>query len=538
MELEELHINSCGELQSLIAYSSFGEEIVDVDNEKSYGLLFPKLKSLKIQGCDKLKMVSSFLPGDLPKLEDLDVWDCKNLKYIIGEYRDMDQVSLQETMLPSLITVSLGRLPSFLSIFEKCNKCMPRPLEVLKEDSKNKDESSGKRSAFSWVHGCCFGAPIKDTNIVVYDATLKPSTISQEFCASSKRTEMFHTECLMRQPLNLQNIRQMTLSRCSKLKSLFSVSIATTIMLEQLFIYDCKELKHIITNEVEGDGYPSCNSNFPKLQWLTIWACNKLEFIFPCTFFGGLQKLKSINVDTAHELKYVFGKCHEECLSNENENKELHIDVLALETLYLHDVPNMRSICINNYQMECTSQQIMEAPKEIKEHMEDVTSEAAKESKVQEIVNVDRPLIPSVGTQYFLNFRNLKEITVRINKKLKISVLCLHMQKPITVVQDMKKHMKDVTSEGVKKYEIQEIVKVDRPVPTAGFQCFLKDIRIYSCKKLKALFSVSACRSLPQLSVLVIGRCEELVNVVEEDFNGHHQMNYSSTFPKLEHLKI
>ncbi|XP_054819142.1 uncharacterized protein LOC129318417 isoform X3 [Prosopis cineraria] len=71
--------------------------------------------------------------------------------------------------------------------------------------------------------------------------------------------------------------------------------------------------------------------------------------------FGGIYK--------AHELKYVIGKCHDECLSNENENKELHIDLPALETLSLVDVPNMMSICVKNYQLERTSQQIMEAPK-------------------------------------------------------------------------------------------------------------------------------------------------------------------------------
>ncbi|XP_054819141.1 uncharacterized protein LOC129318417 isoform X2 [Prosopis cineraria] len=124
------------------------------------------------------------------------------------------------------------------------------------------------------------------------------------------------------------------------------------------------------------------------------------------------------------------------------------------------DVPNMMSICVKNYQLERTSQQIMEAPKEIKEHMEDVTSEAAKESEVQEIVNVDKPLYPSVGTQYFLNFCNVKEIKIAGNKKL------------------------------------------------------------------KTMFSLSTCRSLSQLSMLDISHCEELVNVVEEDFNGHHQMNY------------
>ncbi|XP_028785414.1 uncharacterized protein LOC114741299 [Neltuma alba] len=280
----------------------------------------------------------------------------------------------------------------------------------------------------------------------------------------------------MRQPLSLQNISQMTLLGCSKLKSLFSVSIATTIMLEELYVEDCEELKHIITNEAEDDDtHLNCTSIFPKLQSLCVWKCNKLEFIFPSTLSGGLQKLKSIFISGAHELKYLFGKYgDEDCQSHENENNEPHIHLPALESLYLDDVPNMMSISIKKHQPECPSLQIVEAPKEIKKHMEDVRSERANESEIQEIVNVEIPLLtPSVGFQHVLNFHNLKGITIKGNQKLKI------------------------------------------------------------------LFSVSACRNLSQLSQLQVWNCEELVNVVEDDSNNHHHdMNYSSIFPKLEDISI
>lgn len=104
--------------------------------------------------------------------------------------------------------------------------------------------------------------------------------------------------------------------------------------------------------------------------------------------------------------------------------------------------------------------------------------------------------------------------------------------------------MRDLTSERAKKSEVQEIVNVETPLtPTVGFQYFfsfhnLKQKRIFENQKLKTLFSISACRNLPQLSELLIGECEELVNVVEDDPNDHDHMNYSSIFPKLEDLSI
>ncbi|KAI9116801.1 hypothetical protein K1719_012167 [Acacia pycnantha] len=54
-------------------------------------------------------------------------------------------------------------------------KCVLRPPQVFKEDSKEKHENS-KASAFSWAYGCCFLAPTKDTNIGVPNATMEHHT--------------------------------------------------------------------------------------------------------------------------------------------------------------------------------------------------------------------------------------------------------------------------------------------------------------------------------------------------------------------------
>ncbi|XP_028785943.1 uncharacterized protein LOC114741816 [Neltuma alba] len=331
--LEELVVEHFAELKSLIA-DKREEEMRAVDDQKSDGLLFPALESLIINKCGKLEKVSSFLlAGDLPNLKYLYIYDCAKLEYISGEYRG--QVVQQEIkMLPSLVEVRLFGVPSFISIFQKCKRYVPRPPQVLKEDSKERPKNF-KMSSFSWAHGCCFLGPTTDANSGVSNATLlKDPTISRESHVLSERIEIFHSaEYLMRQPLSLQNIREMTLLECSKLKSLFSVSIATTIMLEELYVDKCEELKHIITNEAEDDDvHLNCTSIFPKLQSLTVRHCNKLEFIFPSTLSGGLQELKSIYIWKAHELKYVFGKYDDEqCLSNEHENNEPHIHLLTYQ---------------------------------------------------------------------------------------------------------------------------------------------------------------------------------------------------------------
>ncbi|KAI9116836.1 hypothetical protein K1719_012202 [Acacia pycnantha] len=227
-------------------------------------------------------------------------------KYLVRSAEVLELGKIGQTI------VTLHGVPSFISIFQNCQKCVLRPPQVFKYDSNEKHEN--KENPFSWAYGCCFLAPTKDTNIGVPNVIMEHQIISQGSCGSSKRMATWHTaECLKRHPLSLQNIRQMTLVGCSKLKSMFNVSIATTmIMLEELEIRRCEELNDIITNEAEDDDHLNCTPIFPKLQSLRIWTCNKLEFIFPSTLSGGLQKLKSISISVAPELKYIFGKYNEE----------------------------------------------------------------------------------------------------------------------------------------------------------------------------------------------------------------------------------
>ncbi|KAK4275906.1 hypothetical protein QN277_018916 [Acacia crassicarpa] len=479
--LEELVVESCEELKSLIAYESLKQEMIVVGSQKNYGLLFPALKSLRIRQCDKLEMVFSLLQhGDLPKLEVLYIYGCRELKYIFGEYRVVGLVLQQEIIQTLQTKVTLHDVPSLISIFQNCQS-MPRPRQDFKEDSKEKHENS-KPNAFSWAYGCCFLAQTKDTNIGVPSVTMEHHIISQGSCGSSKRMKPLHTaKCLMRHPLSLQNIRDMRLTRCSKLKSLFSVSIATTMtMLEMLSIDYCEELKGIITNEVEEDDHLNCTSIFPELQRLSVSHCNKLEFIFPSTLSGGLQKLKSILIFEAHELKYVFGKYNEEeCLSNENENNdEHHIYLPALESLDLWGVPNMIRIAVKKYQQKCPSLQIVEAPKA-----------PTRDTNI---------VVPSA--------------TVKHHPISQGSCGSIKMMETLHTAQSLMRH----------PLSLQNI----------------RDMTLRRCSKLKLLFNVSIAATMIMLEKLDIEKCEELKHIITNEADDDYHLNCTYIFPKLQSLYV
>ncbi|KAI4315967.1 hypothetical protein L6164_023990 [Bauhinia variegata] len=125
--------------------------------------------------------------------------------------------------------------------------------------------------------------------------------------------------------------------------------------LEELHISKCN-LKHIIANEPEiiSDGRipRSYDSVFPKLKVISIKECQELEYLMPVSFAKSQLQLENVEIDSASQLKYVFGQPNldDEGLScNLNQNEFHMVKLEALKSLTLRDIPNIVSICPENY---------------------------------------------------------------------------------------------------------------------------------------------------------------------------------------------
>ncbi|KAI9116788.1 hypothetical protein K1719_012154 [Acacia pycnantha] len=373
-------------------------------------------------------------------------FNAKHIKHLISD-------AMFKYLVRSAEILQLGKLgqtkvkllfvPSFISIFENCVLMQP---QVSKEDSKEKHENS-KASAFSWAHGCCFLAVTKHTNIRVPNAMMEHHTISQ------KPTTVVQI-----------NYRKINLPQLSKLTIAY-----------------CEELVNVVEDDSHEHHHMNYSSIFPKLEDLSIQDCNKLEFIFPLSLSGGLQKLKSIIIIEVHELKYVFGKYNEEeCLSNENESNEPHFHLPTLETLILCDVPNMISIGVNKYQQKCPSIQNVEAPEAptkdtnigvpnatVKHHTISISQGSCGSSKMMETVHTAECLV-----RYPLSLQNIREMTLT------------------------------------------------------------------ECSKLKSLFSVSIATTMIMLEKLKIEECEELKDIITNETEDDDHLNCTSIFPKLQSLDV
>ncbi|XP_028803910.1 uncharacterized protein LOC114758981 [Neltuma alba] len=453
VKLEKLTIQRCHEMKHVIINE---EEESHMDSIS----IFPELEELVIVDCRNMEFIfPSTFSVCLQKLKSLIIGAAAELKYVFGreEYLSNEIENKELSIdLPALKTLSLTDVPNIISI-----------------------SSNGKQLNLETAKG----SP-----------------------ASMQGTQTFHAaQCLLRQPVNLENIRQMTIVQCWKLTSLFSISIATTIMLEKLTIQRCDELKHVITNEEEDHDHMDCISIFPKLEELVIVDCRNMESIFPSSSSARLQKLRFVIIKAAPKLKYVFGRFgREEYLSNENENKELYIDAPALETISLINVPNVVGICTNGRHRSL-------------ETAKNLSSQGEMESEIEEIIDDERPMTSSVSAKV-LNFHSLREIKIIECRKIKAMFpastwrrlsqlwkLCILNCEELV-------HVLDEDSNDYDDFSDRDILPK------------LEYLQIQNCNKLESIFPSSFLRGLPKLKSMIV----EQAAVLKCIFGKYHQGDYLS----------
>ena len=110
--------------------------------------------------------------------------------------------------------------------------------------------------------------------------------------------------------INLSNLEYLEVKECKKLTHLFTPALAQSLQkLKSLEIERCNELEHIIVENVEEQVssenhlQPLC---FPKLIRVNVRYCNKLKYLFPMTIADSLLELKILIVKENSQLMEIF----------------------------------------------------------------------------------------------------------------------------------------------------------------------------------------------------------------------------------------
>ncbi|KAK3198972.1 hypothetical protein Dsin_022387 [Dipteronia sinensis] len=131
--------------------------------------------------------------------------------------------------------------------------------------------------------------------------------------------------------LSLQNLTTLQLYHCKRLTHLFSSTLARNLLqLESIFIQNCKELEKLIVEDVHVQ-----LGLFPNLSSISVKKCGKLKTLFPAVTIArsGLQKLRTLNVESSSQLEVLFGHKDEADMTSDREMVLPRLEELTLEQL-------------------------------------------------------------------------------------------------------------------------------------------------------------------------------------------------------------
>ncbi|KAB2043801.1 hypothetical protein ES319_D01G044000v1 [Gossypium barbadense] len=326
------------------------------------------------------------------------------------------------------------------------------------------------------------------------------------------------------QHVRLESLVELTIQHCPRLKSLFSLSLAQSlVLLEKLEIFYCFELKQIVT-ELEGDEgeiSSAINSHtslcFPKLTKLYISICDGLEYIFPTSLAShGLQGL-TLGIHCCPKLKQVFRVANDSMLQYQQSLRSLSSFSMSGCPLLTDSVVHLEA---GNASIEGVR---LSAFKD--------SFKTSKQLRLSEIE--DHNMVPEA------NEDGLNGVTSLQLEKCK-DLECL--------VDTTATATKNGPTSAFTHLETLSIAKMPRlealckGQPPQGFLKNLKHLGIVNCCKLKSLFSPSLIQSLVLLEELNIGCCDELKTLfADPKIDGEIESKTSSLplrLPKLNTLSI
>ncbi|KAK2639069.1 hypothetical protein Ddye_026864 [Dipteronia dyeriana] len=146
--------------------------------------------------------------------------------------------------------------------------------------------------------------------------------------------------------LSLQNLTTVEFHYCKMLKHLFSSTLARNLLqLESIFIENCGRLEQILAEDHTEDDHVQLGL-FPNLSSISVKRCGKLKTLFPdvTVVRSGLQKLKTISVESSSQLEELFGHKDEADMTSHRE-----MVLPRLQELTLQQLESLENFCPVGY---------------------------------------------------------------------------------------------------------------------------------------------------------------------------------------------
>ncbi|CAJ1932998.1 unnamed protein product [Sphenostylis stenocarpa] len=493
ISLEELFIEDCHSLEHIVAHERVRknqkENIAEVDHDFQSDIsIFQSLKKLHISRCELLQRILpvSFV-GGMTNLNDI-----RNKEAV-----DLNDFSSPNNFEDNSCHQQQNNTPIELPALEVL--VLDDNLDSIILDSNHVRCPSLRTLSFGIGRYVGFFTTKCSTD--ASNATLG-DYIAIKISNSDSIHSVESAQDLPKQPqgLNLlimKNIKDIKLKGFDKVKYLFKLSVASSLMLEFLTIEKCPGLEHIINTNDEYDK-ENLNAIFPNLRHFSVRDCGQLEYM--------LGQYPVANQDY----------------------KEIHIHFPALETLSLHNLPNFVSFCAtNNLSVTWPS---------LKKLVCDGCSYPFNDSISCLTVPMDsrEPISTSRKDPKGIQTNFLTLQTLHITNAEVEDVFCLNGHRMIG--QQVSLRLENLLLRNLPQMTYIWLASKN----SVTLQHLIR-LEIVGCAKLEVIFPPSILRSLPELESLDIRECMELKQIMEEDADNKKLSNLLSTqpcFPKLVRLFV
>ncbi|XP_020224411.1 uncharacterized protein LOC109806427 [Cajanus cajan] len=587
VQLEKLEIASCLELKHLVTNYDDREEISTNDKR----LLFPKLKRLHVRECDNLEyLIPITYAQGLVQLECLEIVCNNELKYLFGQCtngdhlvgQDQNELNIELTslkeltliMLPEMISIcpevyltwpslrqfSLQNCPGFYIV--SINTCLALHNNHIINEASQLTVQNIKEVR---VNNCELEVIFQLAELNI-DGKQDPLTSCLEMLYLENLPQLrFICKGDLQSRKLLQNLQQMEVTGCKKLKAIFSACISGGLpQLKELKIENCYQLQQIIEDtELQNSG----PFNLPNLTRLTLKSCPILGSLFTTSTAKTMTSLEELMIEDCRGLVHIltYGRAHtnkkEEMIQDDHgfqsyvpmfpSLKKLSIlrcnllekifpisfprGLGQLETIEIRDTPELRHVF---GQIIHSSHQYQN-----KFQIEFPVLENVALRSTQEIIDIypenysttqspiDNLMVDSEETDSDHSSKMDSRATCMMIKPKLVSVIIDNSSKvkDIFHLEGFPTNGQEVTSclDTLKLFNLPELTYVwtiSKHFVSPQVQ-HLRELHICNCPKLKAIFSVSISRVLPLLKILVVEHCEELEHIIEDEKENENVSN-------------
>ncbi|KAI4318227.1 hypothetical protein L6164_026016 [Bauhinia variegata] len=524
--LERLIIRYCDSLKHIITYDQ---------KMKSTIIVFPNLKSVIIDDCDELEYLLSvsFAQG-LLQLENLRVSCSKMLKHVFGQslsnHEDQNKNIFQPIDLPSLKNINLSWLPNMISVCpENYYLTWPSLKELYWNDCPKLNMMS--------INECI----IVDSQAITHAGDTPKEELEIEDC--DELEQIIESE----KPQNATEIHAVDDSPRIPSNSCFPQKSGSINFYKLINLCNFKKNEKSHENKDReithnDDGVQSYILMFPRLRRLKINGCNSLVYIFPISIAQGLHKLEEMEICENEQLKHIFSWSNSQNFSSHQCDNNLSIEFPVLKEICIKDLPNIVNVSPDNCYLKCASLEkfSVDLPWLQITSMNKVVNgtklRLCRHNLAWESKGLVKDEIKLNGEDDVLhNLRQLKSLMVwncKVGTIFQLEGLPISTREEGGLIFSLNY---------LKLHELSELSFLCKG-PTESLNLKnLRELLVIKCRRLKTVFSLSILRSFPQLEEIIIKKCDELEQVIEEDEKDQYSSNCQHEqvcFPKLTRIII